>query len=180
MDEGKYLATAKTRLLRNFNEDQAGLLSLFMLSQSKHETDNFTSNVFKKNNNVAGYKDTSVSIWQQHPQPDTAVKAYGYYVDPMDCVNEIADWLGRRKQDFAGVKTVSDYASKLKDNSYYEDSVENYTKRMTFYFKSLGNDVISAVNDVVSGKGFDMAKLKPVVIVVLAFIGLNCLKKLVS
>lgn len=130
--------TAKNRLLRKFSESQSNILATLIYAQSEHETAKFTSNVFKQNKNLFGYKYTSKSIYQigkgnGSPEGDY----YGKYPSYEYSVLEISDWIGRRKQAFEKVVTPEDYAKALKNNGYYGASLTTYTNALIRYVKAL-------------------------------------------
>lgn len=152
--------TALKRLSESFPEDISKQLALCLVAQTQWETANYTSNVFKKNNNVGGYKTYPGSPYQKFPVPVGANAAYGYYSSYQDSVLEIADWIKRRKPDFENVKSVSDYALALKKNQYYQDTVTNYTKGLGFYYSSLVTDGFVSVENILTGK-FTTDDIKP-------------------
>lgn len=152
--------TAYRRLAEFFPDDKAKLLALCLVAQTQWETGNYTSNIFKNNNNVGGYKTYPGSTYQKFPVPSGANPAYGYYANIQDSTLEIADWIKRRKADFETVKAVADYAMALKKNKYYEDTVANYSNGLAFYYSALITDGFASVENLVSGK-FSKDDIKP-------------------
>jgi hypothetical protein len=153
---------AYSRLTRKFSTEQSEILSKFIVAQAGHETGNFKSDAFKRNNNIAGYKPYSGSIWQVYPAPAGANTKYGYFTTIENSVYEVADWLGRRESAFKSVKTVADYAIALRNNNYYTDTVGNYTSGLGFYFTSLFKDAGESITGLFSG---DTKKVDVVAIV---------------
>jgi len=97
-------------------------------AQAIHETGNFTSRLFKENNNVFGMKIPSIrktlnvaqdpEIFSQFVSIDDSIKDMLFYLDHFSIPLDLAD-------PFL-------YAQILKDKNYYEDPVE-------VYFKGLSN-----------------------------------------
>lgn len=137
------------RLLRKFTEAQSKLLAGFMVAQSKHETANYTSNVFKNNNNAFGYKYYKGSLYQLSAGTGSPEgNAYAKYRNVQDSAREVADWIGRGQTAFSAVKTIADFATALKNGrpgyEYYhtpsnqtaQASINNYIKGMTYYYNA--------------------------------------------
>jgi len=97
-------------------------------AQAIHETGNFTSRLFKENNNVFGMKIPSIrktlnvapgtETFSQFVSIDDSIKDMLFYLDHFSIPLDLAD-------PFL-------YAQILKDKNYYEDPVE-------VYFKGLSN-----------------------------------------
>lgn len=135
------------RLLRKFTEAQSKLLAGFMVAQSKHETANYTSPVFKHNNNAFGYKYYKGSLYQiGRGTGSPEGNAYAKYKNVQDSAREVADWIGRGQTAFASVNTITDFATALKKGrpgyEYYhtekgytvQASINNYIKGMTHFY----------------------------------------------
>jgi hypothetical protein len=172
----KIRLSAYERLLRNFDSSQADLLSTFEVAQAAHETGNFTSDAFVRNNNAFGYKPFIGSIWQVIPPPSGANKTYAYFKTVEDSAREVADWIGRRKSSFQNVTTLSAFAGALKANGYYEDKVGNYTSGITFWFNSIFRDGINSVTSLISGDKKKVDVLAIILSATIAFL-VTCLLK---
>lgn len=114
-------------------------LSYLLVAQAKHETGNFTSNFFKKYNNLFGYSYAG-SVYQSGAGSvaDNG-KEIGSYADPQDSIYEMIDWLYRRRKegklpDFKTIVAPDQYAQLLKSNNYYGDSVNNYAAGLKRFF----------------------------------------------
>jgi len=132
-------SAAIQRLRRNFSAAHSELLADFLVQQTKHETANYTSRVFKENNNVCGYKHTDVSIYidktrsgRKSPEGNN----YAAYKNIEDSARELADWIGRRRASFDRAVTHLQYATALKTNGFYTDSIENYVAGLIHYSKT--------------------------------------------
>ena len=109
-----------------------------IVAQAKHETGNFTSNAFKRNNNLFGYKYVG-SRYQLSPGITSSEgNAYGFYATIEDSVRELCDWIGRRQKSGVfpsdlSTMTASRYAQLLKSAGYYGDTVTVYTAGLLYY-----------------------------------------------
>lgn len=108
-------------------------LSLLLVSQSKHESNNYTSPIFLDCNNSFGYKAVRSSC-DLHPD-------YQNYQDIEGSTIEIVNWIYRRLNEgnFPPLETITtpeQYAQLLKQNGYYGDSISNYTAGLIRWFKS--------------------------------------------
>ena len=118
---------------KGFNN--AKLLALYMVAQSKHETGNYTSRHFKESNNAFGYARYAGSLYQigagsiaDNKQP------VGKYKSVADSTKEVAAWISRRKKTFSEVRNLSEYGAALKSHGYYGDSFTNYYAGLKRFF----------------------------------------------
>ena len=110
--------------------DLAGYGSLlpFLQAQAKHESGNFTSNLFRKANNMFGMGRPA-----SRPTTDLGtknIKAEGVVMANFQCPTQsVKDQLLYLKYfRFPNtVRDARDFAQRLKDRGYYADSVDNYT-----------------------------------------------------
>lgn len=98
-------------------------LSALIVAQARHETGNFTSNVFKKCANLFGYKAVySAPKCTGSPEGDYYEDYKGDYLASVD---EVVNWIKRRQRegrfpdDLSQVNTPAIYARLLKENGYY-------------------------------------------------------------
>lgn len=115
-------------------------LAYLLVAQAKHETGNFTSNFYRKYNNLFGYSYVPGAAYQSGPgtvadngQPIAA------YSSPEKSVYELIDWLYRRRSegkmpDFNTIIDADQYARLLKSAGYYGDTVENYAAGLKRFF----------------------------------------------
>ncbi|MDF2188954.1 glucosaminidase domain-containing protein [Paraflavitalea sp. CAU 1676] len=174
----KIYSASQERLLRKFSAEQSELLARFMVAQAAHETGNFTSDAFKRNNNTAGYKPFPSSIWQVYPSPAGANKTYAYFSSIENSCYEVADWLGRRETAFSKVKTVADFAAALRSNNYYTDTVGNYTSGLSFYFSSLFKEAGAGVGALFSGQDKKIDLLPILATTIITFVASYFLRQL--
>jgi len=123
--------------LKSLSFPNAAELAKFMVVQSQHETANYTSKVFKTNNNAFGYKRVNGSAYQLgagrlSPEGDN----YARYSSLSDSAKEVASWIGRRKKDFVSVKTADQYVHTLKLQGYFGDKETNYLAGVKKYLAS--------------------------------------------
>lgn len=142
-NEKRIYAAALERLERKFPQGQARLLASLMVAQSKYETANYTSNVFKKNNNAFGYKYYKGSLYQNGfglvaPSKDAQGNpdggSYAKYSDVADSAREVADWIGRRKESFINVSNPLTFAAALKNNDYFGQTAYQYYQGVQKYY----------------------------------------------
>lgn len=126
------------------------ILSKLIVAQAKHETGNFTSPVYRNNNNLFGYKFRGQKLaiqgsqapkgeWQKKEIPEY----YAKYLKLEDSVKELAEWIKRRQKEkifpvnLSDIKTPQQYALLLKKSGYYGDTLANYTRNLNAYYKKL-------------------------------------------
>lgn len=113
-------------------------LAKLMLAQNIGETANYTSNVFKKNLNIGGMKYVKGNKYQAGPgtmSPEG--NAYAKYATIENSAADQAAWYLRRISSFSPIKTVAEFAIKLKEHWYYTDSVANYTAMLNGSMKKI-------------------------------------------
>lgn len=122
-----------------YNPGVPDTLASLMVSQSRHETGDYTSRFFRENNNAFGYAYYSGSNYQtgaggiaDNGQP------IADYASIEDSTKEIVDWLYRRLRqgklllkgmtvtDLRQITSPDDYAEVLKAAGYYGDALSNY------------------------------------------------------
>lgn len=106
----------------------------FVIAQAKHESANFTSKVYKANNNPFGMKVPSKRNFlgtQGTPAPASEGKGmfYARYENDTIAFKDFLKYL-RAVRFPIGLTTVEEYAKALKAEGYYGDTVANYTKAL--------------------------------------------------
>lgn len=119
-------------------------LANFIVAQARHETNDFTSNVFKSCNNAFGYKyvgqRTAAGECTRAPEGGH----YARYNKVEDSVNELVGWIRRRQADkifpssLATIDTAEKYSQVLKLAGYYGDPVTVYTNGLKKFKVSYG------------------------------------------
>jgi hypothetical protein len=122
-------------------------LTPFLIAQSKHETANYTSNVFKSNKNLFGYKYYGGSSWQIgkniiSPEGNQYANYDTYY----NSARELTSWIKRRIDDFKNVKTIEEYVNALHKNSFFTDNVSTYLNGMKHFYETVLNTVAKHKN----------------------------------
>jgi len=115
-------------------------LAALIVAQSKHETDDYTSHAFLKNNNCFGYKYVPGAKWQIGAGITSSEKdPYAAYRDITDSVHELTDWIKRRQfgkkfpTDLNEIKNPDDYATLLKSCGYFGDSTQHYITGLSHF-----------------------------------------------
>lgn len=169
--------SALSRLTRKFNLSQSKLLASLMVAQAKHETGNFTSSVFKNNNNAFGYKYYKGSLYQiGKGKTSPELDSYGNFNTPEDSAKEVADWLGRRKADFEKISTPAEYGHLLKKYKYYGADENLYITALKNFF----TPIISSTSELISSTKETIQKkksLKFIIIIPFLLIGFLLFKK---
>lgn len=126
------------------NKNPKGLpvnLANLLVAQAKHETGNFTSNIFRTGNNAFGYSYDPRSIHQigQGVIADNKVPS-AKYASIANSTAEIVDWIYRRINEgkfpvnLDLIQTPDEYALLLKNAGYYQDTLENYLNGLKRFF----------------------------------------------
>ena len=134
------------------------LLCKLIVAQAKHETANYTSSIFKKNNNLFGYKWVGQSIATKgSPAPANEGDYYAKYKTAKDSVIEIIKWILRRQKegkfpaDLSTIKTPGQYAELLKRSGYYGDKLSTYTNSLTKWLKTVSVSAVSITGILIIG-----------------------------
>lgn len=101
--------------------------SKIITAQSGHETNGWTSNVWKTYNNGFGFG------WDGH--------SYNGYNNFEDSVFALVGWIGGRQAagtfpDLSEITDGDQYAQLLKDNRYYEDKESNYAAGLQRWYNN--------------------------------------------
>lgn len=104
-------------------------MSRFLTAQAAHETANFTSSIFKENNNLFGMKRPVI-------RQTTAIgenKGHAVYSSIEDSIKDMALYFKRRGY-LSNYSTVGAYVKELKAKSYFEDTAQNYEAGMMNFY----------------------------------------------
>ncbi len=97
-------------------------LCKYLVAQAAHETANFTSKIFKLNNNLFGMKLPKVRL-------TTAIgEKYGHAVFKSleDSAEDMAFYLAANRMNFIKYKSLDEYIEDLKSRKYFEADLETY------------------------------------------------------
>ena len=126
-----------------FSDGMPENLCALIEAQSKHETDDYSSNAFVKDNNCFGYKYVSGAHWQLSTGITSSEgDPYARYASIQNSVHEICDWIKRRQKehkfpfDLTTVSTPETYAILLKNCGYYGDTTANYIAGITHFLNT--------------------------------------------
>lgn len=127
-----------------FSNGMPERLSELIAAQAAHETGWFSSNAFKQNCNLFGYKYVKGAKWQLGAgRISTEGDPYAKYNTIYDSVNELTDWIKRRQKqgkfpkDLDEIQTPDQYAKLLKSCGYYGADVSEYISGLTHGLKGL-------------------------------------------
>jgi len=124
------------------------ILATFIVAQARHETGNYTSNVFNTCNNAFGYK----WVGQSNASPCTGSpegNSYAKYVSLEDSVHELTLWIKRRQKEskfpasLTAITTPDQYAALLKESGYYGASLQTYLNGLLAALSKLGQLAVS-------------------------------------
>lgn len=120
-------------------------LAVLIVAQARHETGNYTSNVFKSCNNAFGYKwvgqSTAIGPCSNSPEGN----AYAKYMSIEQSTHELTLWIKRRMNDgkfpadLSRITTADNYAQLLKNAGYYGDTVATYTNGLIAALQKIGD-----------------------------------------
>lgn len=114
-------------------------------AQAWHESGNFTSNVYKQNNNAFGMKMPSVRSKKYIAGPGTPAPSSeggGFYARYESLKNSVLDVISLyqyNKVDWSKVATPADFAAWLKLKGYYGDTQANYQNSLINYSAKMSN-----------------------------------------
>lgn len=117
-----------TEMARQISE-RSGISQPLVLAQMQHESANGSSDLARENHNYAG-------VTAVEGMKFAGNTAYAHF----DSDEEWVDYYSRLLPKFnvAGITDPREYAQTLKDNGYYEDSVDNYYNGMMGFLNSNG------------------------------------------
>lgn len=106
-----------------------------LVKQARLETADYTSNVFKTDNNLYGYKFVNQTKWPtgaglKSSEFGSDQSRYAHYSSLENSVGELVDWLNRRQKEglfkLSNLVTEQQYAQALKDADFYGISASQY------------------------------------------------------
>lgn len=127
------------------SEGASDTFAKIVLSQFVHESGNFTSNVFRKNNNPLGMKVPSkrkspyiLGAGTSAPTNEGSTP-YARFASLADATRDLFHWLRYNKIDFSKIYSPAEYASILKSKGYYGDTEANYSNALSRFFNQFRN-----------------------------------------
>jgi hypothetical protein len=106
----------------------------FAIDQCRLETDNYTSNVFKADNNLNGYKYVNSQFQDGPGLVSPEGDNYGHYSCVENSAHELSYWWQRRAQkngfDLSTLVDIPSYANALKQFGWYGSDALAYAQRM--------------------------------------------------
>jgi len=108
------------------------LLARCFVAQAAHETADFTSTIFKTNNNICGMKYAG----QQFATGEK--NGYANYLNIQQSAQDLAQWYNKRRNKLFSlpltINSIDDYVSFLKNGNYFEDTISNYLRGCKFFY----------------------------------------------
>lgn len=100
-------------------------MSRFIFAQSQVESANFTSNLFKSQNNAFGMKNAKIRFTTGFPVEGTD---FAGYTDLNSSIEDFTIWLDYTS--FPIVGDVNTYVRRLKERGYFEEDQRDYINAM--------------------------------------------------
>lgn len=121
--------TGKNLYLRLIEAGFNFIQAQYITAQAAHETDNFQSDIFQKNNNCFGMKLARV-------RQTTAIgerKGHAVYKGLADCIEDYKIYYQVRKLNTV-YSNIGAFVKALKEKAYFEADEETYLKGCTFFY----------------------------------------------
>jgi hypothetical protein len=113
-----------------------------------HETNKFSSNVYKSNNNVGGIiyvgHRLQAAKGTKQPSADSAGKIiyYAKYGKVSDSIQHMTELLNVRYQiQKTGLYNIETWAKKLKDKGYFGAPLSTYTNALKYHYNNVSKIV---------------------------------------
>ena len=112
-------------------------LSKWITAQSAFETANFSSNIFKSNNNAFGmkYAGQTIALGEKN--------GYANYKSVTDSIADLINWYNRHRHRLLSfplvINSLSDYVKFLKNEHYFEAAESSYLAGVAYYHKLFYN-----------------------------------------
>jgi uncharacterized FlgJ-related protein len=132
------------------SEGASPAFAKIIVAQLQHESADFKSNVFKKNNNANGMKVPSrrkspfIAGKGTQPPGNEGKTPYARFNSLQDNVRDLFHWLKYNKVPFKSITTVSAYAEELRKRSYMgntEAGKKIYIAGLSRYLKKIADDI---------------------------------------
>jgi len=139
------------------NEGASNAFAQIVLTQMMHESADFTSNVYKKNNNPMGMKVPRVRKSPYILGAGTGAPSnegptpYARFASLSDAVKDLFHWLKYNKIKYNQLTNIQDYVAALKSKSYFGSSdsgAKIYTAGLINNFKKLGVKITQAAQSI--------------------------------
>lgn len=152
-----YKPEHETVLKAAVKEGATNAFAQLVLTQMMHESADFTSNVYKRNNNPMGMKVPRVrkspyilGSGTKAPSNEGSTP-YARFASLTDAVKDLFHWLRYNKIRFNEMETIKQYVEALRSKSYFGDSASGakiYTAGLINNFKKLGVKAIEAAGKI--------------------------------
>lgn len=95
-----------------------------LIAQAKHETGNFSSDLFYKANNAFGMKVPTIRKWLGNGSITLGNETFSTYSSPTMSAKDMVEYL--RNMNYKTYYTPQQYVFALKNKGYFTDSYSNY------------------------------------------------------
>lgn len=113
----------RNQIVKTVKNSRYKSLLPYIEAQARHETGNFTSDLFLRSNNLFGMRNASI----RNQLGEQGTNGYRHYKNPNESIMDLLMYF-----DYVGFPTevtgVDHYVRELKDRKYFEDSYSNYLK----------------------------------------------------
>jgi flagellum-specific peptidoglycan hydrolase FlgJ len=150
MADEQYIQSVATRIYNALRK--AGVPDVnarIITAQSRVESSNYSSNVFKQNNNAFGMKVPSVrkspyilGAGTKAPSSEGATP-YARYASVEDSARDIVHWLQYNHANYSQLTTADSYATYLKNKGYYGATLASYAAGIGTYLMKMKDWVFS-------------------------------------
>ncbi|MCW3106621.1 MAG: hypothetical protein JWQ09_1127 [Segetibacter sp.] len=127
-----------TNALRSKGLTNAGAerIANYITAQAQHESANFTSNNYMKNNNAIGMKNPSI----RKSKFIVGVGSNGYAQYPNDaaCAADLVEWLVYNKANISNFTSLRKYVDFVGSHHYFEDSRDRYYAGVNRFYGEVG------------------------------------------
>lgn len=108
-------------------------------AQARHESGNYTSPLYRRNNNMFGMRHARGSRAATQLGYEVETDKYRVYRSSRESIRDMIDWL--QNQNFPvfpdTVKGALDYAAELRRRGFYTAPLGEYEKNLIFYYNNL-------------------------------------------
>lgn len=104
-------------------------LARYITAQAAHETGNFTSKIFKENNNLFGMKKPAVRKTYAIGEN----KGHAVFKDITDCIKDFQIYLSNFKY-LSNYSSIDNYVQELKRKRYFEADLQEYKNGVKHFY----------------------------------------------
>ena len=116
-----------------------------LVAQGALESEHFTSNLFRTDNNFCGMKVPKIRGKKYQDGPSKIIRysegptPYAHYDSVERCTLDLIDLMTYNRINWETIKTPADYSRFLKSKDYYQASEQDYTRIINNLYKKYFN-----------------------------------------